>query len=377
MNVLESEPTFIRAIWSLGTRWGQESLPRFRKYRDWLFPNYDDLPLLARLLMARYMVNQNIHERNFRGETLRFSLSAEGVVTPAMAEASISDDVSLLHTFTIAFVAQSFPETSANRDVTDVQLTLKHLITISTNLHHHERVNFCEDYYSFLRLEHGSGECTPKPNPSWPSGTPFLTLMRIAAARTLVSGLYSHKRRVWRKNLDALIRRWLSLLETCGVDLQGYGAREHAFIFGEARRESASGPGLTPLTRSVEGKGFHVVYDHLTPPPDPLAIYLKDFTYGPDIQDWSVEWEVEFDIDLNIFWFQLEQEEREQQEERERKRRVPVYGPSRMPGGWIEEREQMSPRAVTRLLTTQEDWFEECDDRMAYLQCWLWNDMEF
>lgn len=241
----------------------------------------------------------------FRGDTLRFSLSADGIITPEMVAASIYQNLSLLHTFSIAFASQRFYRTLADQSVTNVELTLRDLISTSSDLHHCERVAPVPMYRFFDRAESRN---VHRPVPTWPPGTPFLTLVRTAAVRGLPNRLYRCKRRVWHRELGALLRHWLSLLASCGVDLQAYGARENALLLAETQCGSACRAGRFELTHPARGESLNNSLDGVPGLPDHYFVYLKDFTYGPEIGDWSMEWDVEIDIDIAQFWNLVERE---------------------------------------------------------------------
>lgn len=346
LDIFESKPTFRRAIWILASFDWKHEPHCYRQYRDWLFPKYDELPILCRLLIARYLSSEDIwaeyiSDEDLRmnkfkrrvdkpllgtsGEVLRLALSSDGEITPSMTAVSISEGVSLLHTFTIAFATEWFSRTIADEEATDIQSTLEHLIATAADIHHREPV-LQPHFGLFDRLE---GE---EPGDEYfmegglPPATPLFIIIKVAALRILEMELYLCRPRVWRHRLNGLTKRWLSILEACGVNLQAYGEREHALTFDhiqgdlEARRPVLLGEmhGLPAffLTTRFAFEGSRRV---------PCELSLRNFTYGPTVEDWSMEWDLELTMDVTEFWDSVEKEE------------APVYGPFRVPGGWVEE----------------------------------------
>ena len=93
------------------------------------------------------------------------------------------------------------------------------------------------------------------------------------------------------------LRKWLQLLQTAGVDLGAYGARENAILHGSDK------------TRHFWSSACHRVYPRFTV----RTIWdvwihqeLRGFKYGPTIDDWAVLWDEPTDKFAGQFWKLIE-----------------------------------------------------------------------
>ena len=115
-----------------------------RNHSDWFFPEYDDIPLFSRLSIARLMAVVSMRIPTIEGETLRFALSRRGGITPDMVNSSATEELSILHTFRVALADSSLWRKTPDNNMNDIELTLKNLVTMSTDLHHRERVMYLQ-----------------------------------------------------------------------------------------------------------------------------------------------------------------------------------------------------------------------------------------
>lgn len=127
LDIIGSEPNFRRALWLLGTTPENDQPVYFRNYRDWFFPEYDEVPLFPRLSIARLMAVVIMQIPTIKGGIPRFALSHDGDVTPEMVAASASEQLSIVHKFTVSLATSSLWSKAGDGNMDDIELTLKDL----------------------------------------------------------------------------------------------------------------------------------------------------------------------------------------------------------------------------------------------------------
>lgn len=364
LDIVESKPTFRRAAWFLAVT---RELQAFKKLREWFFPDYEGISILCRALIARGIATWALESGHIAIDTLPLSLSTNGTISQEMVAVSASGGISLLHTFSIVFVVESFQKGMMDGKESDLEPALRGIVRMSDDLHPCESV-ICAHCLGAFRYVINGDECVGINDLwRWAPGTPFLTLMRVAAWRAVdpTNNLFISRRRVWHKKLDSLIRRWLQILLECGIDLKAYGKREHSIIFSESLKNDSTTPSV-PLVQPLplfpwvpneqtdhRGLPSELTYFHLRADFVPCQLWLRNFSYGPKVEDWSMDWDVEMSINLKRFydvldkpyrglqffarfseWWDVEENDWEWEDAAEE---TVVYGPPRMPGGWVEE----------------------------------------
>ena len=378
MDIVGSKPTFLIAVRCLSAH---RSAIDFKKFRDWLFPEYEDFSLLCRALIARTMVLLNLYWEGFEGKALLLSLSSNGTISQEMVAMSASEGISLFHTVSIAFATQSCSLYMTDCQESDLEPALRDLVRMSDDIHHRESIFCTDNVRAFSRvggekewINGDSGWC-------WTPGTLLITIMRVAATRgsSVIPNPFASRRRLWHRKLDQVIRRWLNVLLECGIDLKVYGEREHSVIFGKSPGDDSlttSVPLVQPVPFiywglplgmraprfSAELNDLHHRHDFV-----PFQLWLRDFSYGPKVEDWSMDWEIETSINVKRLydivgrpngswqvpaecseWYDVEAEENDRENEDAAKEAV-IYGPPRMPGSWVEENSDDSEVCIEKV----------------------------
>ncbi|KAK3690308.1 hypothetical protein B0T22DRAFT_191508 [Podospora appendiculata] len=249
-------------------KWKAEVLSHFQKR---LVPTYFKLPLRVRLEAVRttVLMKHRSIERDFP-DMMRTLLTADRRVTPEDVSASIREGLSLIHTTAMALASGG---TDTWREGGN------------SGAHHRWPFFFrlASDVIRAAKPEELHAVETADPpddgeRDNWDgwTGTPLAYLLR--GVRVEAAGITFGN---WDENYTTQLRRWLEVLKACNVDLVEYGRVELAI--------------LQRLRDSKPGRIRRVVYEtkHWVGggPMPRIPVELSGFSYGPEPDDWVLQWE--------------------------------------------------------------------------------------
>ncbi len=246
--------------------------------------NYCSLPHRARPMRERIqpLINSLGLAYIWEPGCLRELLGGIGDIAAAEFQASIAEGVSPLHYISLAYGHSRCWELVAGLNLENPEWA--RLIQ--------DTVKLCDDLHRSHELK------IPRPlmgSPwvEWSTGSPVTLLFCVLLGVTQeIRYRLESRRRFDIKIMEAVLHDWLRALEDTGVDLQSYGEKELAFF--EAS-EFRSKRWLNWFDRLGIRVGYLAFYRDNLPK-------LVRFKYGPRIEDWSLEWDMEVEEFAGDFW---------------------------------------------------------------------------
>lgn len=248
-------------------------------------PSFYHLPSQRRLEFARAYSCTSLPGNHPNTDTLRFIIRKDRTLQVDDISSSIHCGHSILHTVAISysrvFRRARTSATELNKEqLVQWQRMAGHVIKMSTieSLHHIESVR-----HTYSRFANSLVAVK-----DW-VGTPLISLLK----GSFLEDFLGRKARVdkvpelmrtWQSMVSFPLLQWLSELLRCGVDLLGYGRREHDIwtntMLNPARRLDFE----VTFSRWSDSQKVYV--------PDCLSVCLLGFDYGPAPKDWALHWEV-------------------------------------------------------------------------------------
>ncbi|KAK3319738.1 hypothetical protein B0T19DRAFT_271025 [Cercophora scortea] len=259
-------------------KWKAQILNHFQRR---LVPTYFKLPLKVRLGAIRKTV-QIRHESISTDfpDIMRTLLTAERRVSPEDVTASIREGISLLHTTAIAMAmggADSWLHRGTSADDGSSEDRWPHFFRLASDV---IRAATKQDLHA---IEPMFSLSPGKHDDRYPwMGTALSSLLRGVRSEGHICGN-------WDENFDRHLKRWLKVLKECSVNLVDYGREELEIL--QRLRANKTGAIRRVVVEMKDWCGGG-------PMPD-IPVELCGLKYGPDPDDWSLEWEIGPEIETD------------------------------------------------------------------------------
>ncbi|KAJ9150296.1 hypothetical protein NKR23_g3788 [Pleurostoma richardsiae] len=254
---------------------GRDYVPAlFHPFIETFWPSYYSIPGRERFRIARRAMKYT-HTGRFP-DRFRQSICNDGIITTVDLKESATEGHSLIHTGVLAYgreVAQ--PRHFQYNSESELQVLLKDLVAKADtdDLHHVEEVDL-------QHIEDFGGPPGYRLVTSW-TGTPLASLLHAICLYFTASEL-----------LCEHLELWLGILKEGGVDLVEYGTKEKEIL--QHQRSDDNGCPAA-LVRLRIGDSSSIRWS-----------YVRDFSFGPNPEDWSLCWDEYYEIIAGEFWDMVE-----------------------------------------------------------------------